>query len=382
MRRNMLLLSCCFALLSAALCATPGAFASDATHAALACTDCHATQPAAGQPVDYISGDQAGLCGKCHASSTASEAPMAMMSLTTPLNIVNTHSNSGAIPASMKEWMIQWLAANGYPAWGDPAATWTYGCVSCHTMHGAPYPSLLRYNMTNGELCNLCHAGTANTATDWTLPSSRRVLYGPSHLGLLQADGVTEIPVPAFPKNGDVVSSTVNFPLTAFTGFHRTTADIAYRISIPGSVFNVRDINPANHMLWYIDADMVTWDTTLEANGSYTVVITPYTPSTMAEANPVSFTVSVQNLTLADTGCTLADKVRTAGILNEGVENSLLSKAANACKAAQAGNWNAVSGILGAFRNQTEAQAGKFVPAASAQSLTTFVDSLLAKAPK
>jgi predicted CXXCH cytochrome family protein len=370
-------------MFAVALFVTPAAFATaDATHATLTCTECHATKPAAGQPMDFVTGSQASLCGKCHGASSVKATSMAIMSLATPANITNKHGTFGAIPESMKGWMIQWLASKGEPAWGDPSVPWTYGCTSCHLMHSSnpnPYPAFLRYDMTNGELCNFCHGGTVNPVPDWTLMTTRRVLYGPAHLGLLKADGVTEDSVPAFPKDGDVVSSTVNFPLAAFSGIHRSTNDIAYRISIPGSVFNVRDVNPSNHTLWYINADMVTWDTTLEADGPYTVTITPYTPSTLVDANSVTFSVVVQNLTLAEKVGTLADKVRIAGILNQNIANSLISMSTNAYNAAKTENWNAVSGILNAFKYHTEAQRNKSIPSTVADELVAFVNTLLAQ---
>jgi len=382
-KKMLLLISVCFACCSAVLFSAPAVFATaEGPHATISCLECHASEPAAGRPVDFVTGDKLSVCGKCHGSSSSTVAAAPLSMTLAAANVVNRHASSGMIPDAMKPWINQWLTDNGYPIWGDPSTSWSYGCSTCHKMHGAPYPALLIYNMQHGELCNLCHGGTANTATDWTLESARRVLYGPAHTGLVQADGVTEVPVPQFPSNGDVVSSTVNFPLAAFSGFHRSTADIAYKIGIPGSVFNAREVNPADHMSWYLGAGMVTWDTTLEANGPYTITITPSTPSTLVDANPVSLTVVVNNQTLADRICTLADKVRSAGVLNQGVENSLISKATNACKSAQQGNWNAAAGILGAFKNAVAAQSGKFVPAASATMLITFTDSLLTQIPQ
>lgn len=367
MNRTSILFFFCSAVFSIMLLCSPVVFAVDAIHQTLSCTSCHATTPVDGQPVDFVGGDKTAVCDQCHGQQPV----MALSASLAATAIVNEHSSTAAIPAEMQQWMI----SQGFT--GD---TSYIGCMTCHTMHGAPYPFLLKYDMTNGELCNLCHNGTVNFDSDWTSTSSRRVMYAPAHLGL--ADGSSEVPAPAAPNDGDTVSSAVNFPLAVFSGLHRTTSDIAYRITIPGSVFNVRDVNPANHMLWYYQSDMVTWDTTVEANGPYTVTITPYDPVTLVDANPVSFSLIVKNETLADKICTLASKIAEAGIQQRGIENSLVSKASNACRAAQSGNWNATAGILGAFRNQTEAQQGKFIPDASAQALIAFVDSLLAQIPQ
>lgn len=364
MNRSSILLFFCSAFFSIMIFCSPVVFAVDTIHQSLNCTSCHATEPVDGQPVDFIGGDKTAVCDQCHGQSpTAFPASLAATA------IVNQHSSAGAIPAEMQQWMI---------SQGFSGNTSYISCMSCHKMHGAPYPALLQYDMTNGELCNICHNGTVNVANDWTSTTSRRVMYAPAHLGL-SADGSSEVPAPAAPKDGDTVSSAVSFPLAVFSGLHRTTSDIAYRITIPGSVFSEQNVNPANHMLWYYQSDMVTWDTTLEANGPYTVTITPYDPVTMVDANPVSFMLTVKNETLADKICTLSSKIAEAGIQQRGIENSLVSKATNACKAAQSGNWNATTGILGAFRNQTEAQQGKFIPDASAQALISFVDSLLAQ---
>jgi len=368
MNRTSILLFLCTALFSVMVLCSPAVFAVDTIHQTLTCTSCHATTPVDGQPMDFIGGNKTAVCDTCHGQPPA----MAFSASLAATAIVNEHSPSAAIPTEMQQWMI----SQGYIG-----NTSYIGCMTCHQMHGAPYPVLLRYNMANGELCNLCHNGIVNAASDWTSTASRRVMYAPAHLGL-SADGSTEVTAPAAPKDGATVSSAVSFPLTAFSGLHRTTADIAYRITIPGSVFSVRDVNPANHMLWYYQSDMVTWDTTLEANGPYTVTITPYNPVTMTDANPVSFTLIVKNETLADKICTLSSKVAEAGIQQRGIENSLASKATNACKAAQGENWNATAGILGALRSQTEAQQGKFIPDASAQALISLVDSLVAQVPQ
>lgn len=358
------------------------AFATaDGLHQSLACTSCHVNQPVDGQPVDFI-GDKENLCSGCHGKSATAAAPaMAAMTVETvqAAAIVNAHSSYGTIPESMKQNMIEWLKQKGLPLIGDPTSAWSMGCTTCHKMHGAPYAMLLSYDMKNGELCQLCHGGTANSVTEWTNAASRRVLYSPSNSGQLQVDGITEISVPTAPKSGDVVTSTVNFPLTVIAGIHKTqsTADIGYKISIPGSVFGTKDINPANHLYWYFGQDMVTWDTTLEQNGPYDIIITPYTPSTLVDATPVTLSVEVKNLTLADKICTTEGKIRTATIDNEGIRNSLVSKANNACSAAQRGNMNAARGLLEALINQVEAQKGKHVATNSADELIKSVNLLL-----
>lgn len=367
MKRNMskIFISTVFSIL---LLTPQFIFANDPAHQSLSCTTCHATQPVDGQPVDFLTKDKAALCGQCHGMSGA----LAFSASLATTAVVNAHSETAAIPIEMQQVMI----SQGFT--GD---TSYIDCMTCHKLHATPYPALLRYNMTNGELCNLCHTGTVNTATDWIYSASRRVIYAPAHLGLT-SDGTTEVPAPAAPKNGDTVSSTVSFPLAVFSGLHRTTPDIAYRIEIPGSVFTARNVNPANHMLWYYQSDIIVWDTTLEANGPYTVTITPYNPVTMADAAPVTLTLVVKNETLADKICTLSSKVTEAGIQQRGIENSLISKASNACKAAQGGNWNATAGILGAFRNQVEAQQGKCISDPAATVLISFTNMLLAQVPQ
>lgn len=351
-------------------------------HQTLDCTSCHASQPVAGQPVDFVTGTQEKLCSQCHTSSGAvTTSSMSLMTVETvqPTTVVNGHSSSGAIPEAMKKHMIQWLTERGLPLPSPVDSPWSYGCLTCHGMHNVKYPMLLKYDMTNGELCQMCHGGTFNYDPLWTQATTRRVLFAPSHSGLLQADGISEVPVPAAPQSGSLVTSTVNFPLAAFSGFHRSraTSDIAYRVGIPGSVFGAKDINPSSHLYWYFGSDMVTWDTTLEANGPYTVSITPYTPSTLVEANSIVFTLVVNNMSLADKICTIEAKIRETAINNEGVRNSLLSKAANACKAAQAGNMVAANGVLEALINQLEAQKGKQVDEEGANALIAFVNSLL-----
>ena len=289
MKKRLIVLCQCFAVFSALLVAVPVAIATpDGPHNKLRCTECHSVRPAAGGPVSFVTGDSSTLCAKCHASSHNSMLAVAAVS-------VKSHSSTAAIPEAMKQQMIQWLSSHNYPAYGDPLLPWTLSCNSCHTMHGAPYyPVLLRYNMENGGLCTFCHGGLMNIASDWQQATARRVIFGPTHLGLRQTDG-TEVPAPAFPKDNDLLSGVVNFPLAVLTGDHRTTTDIAYRISIPGSVFNVREVNPASHMYWAYQTDMVTWDTRLETNKPYTVTITPFDPVTLAEGAPVSIYVLVRN---------------------------------------------------------------------------------------
>lgn len=352
------------------------------SHQTLTCTSCHITQPVSGQPVDFVGGDKEKTCNQCHGRTADTASASAAMSLAAdPVQtaaIVNAHTSFASIPESMKQHMIQWLNQNGYPLPYNPGLPWSMTCSTCHKTHGAPYPMLLIYNMEGGELCQLCHGGSINTAADWTSTTARRVLYSPSSSGQLQADG-TEMPAPPAPKNGDVVTSTVNFPVAAFGGFHRKVSDIGYKVSIPGSVFGTREVAPSNHMYWYFGSDMVTWDTTLETNRQYTVNIIPTTPSASAEANSVTFSVVVNNLTLADTMCTAEGKIRSATIGNEGVRNSLLSKASNACNAMQHGNVTAAKGLLQALINQIEAQRGKHIDAATVDALIAFIGSLLAQ---
>jgi predicted CXXCH cytochrome family protein len=265
------------------------------SHKDLQCTACHATRPVQGQAVDFVTGDGKTLCVKCHEQQAGGSSLMTGTSVVSATALVKTHSSSSPIPEAMKEQMIQWLASHNYPAYGDPAVPWTLSCSSCHDTHRGSSPAMLKYNMENSGLCTFCHGGIMNIASDWSQATARRVLFGPSHLGLKQTDG-TEVPAPASPEDNDVVSGVVNFPLAVLTGVHRTTADIAYRISIPGSVFNVRDVNPADHLYWDYSGDMVTWDTSLEANNSFfKVTITPYDPVTLAEGNPVVFYVLVKN---------------------------------------------------------------------------------------
>ena len=238
-------------------------------------------------------------CESCHFQnqSAATSGSLVMAAETTAT--VNSHKTAAAIPETMKQQMISWLNQKNLPLPADPAISWSMSCTTCHVMHSsrAPYPSLLRYNMLNGEMCQLCHGGTINTAVNWTNPSSRRIIYAPSNPGNLQADGITEIAVPPAPKYDDVVSGMVNFPVAAFAGIHaaRVTGDIAYRITIPDSTFGERVVNPASHMLWQFGPEMLTWDTTVEANGPYTVVITPFTPSTSVDATPTVLSVIVDN---------------------------------------------------------------------------------------
>lgn len=244
-------------------------------------------------------------CEKCHSDKqstpeVASGASFSLMATAAGTAVVNLHKTSGGIPASMKQQMIAWLTQRSLPLPADPNVAWSLSCNTCHVMHGSGpriYPGLLRYNLLNGELCQMCHGGTINTAVNWTAPEARRVLYGPSNPGKLQPDGVTEIVPPAAPKYDQTVRGVVNFPLSAFTGIHsaKISADLAYKVTIPGSVFGERIISPASHMSWQFGTEMITWDTTLEANRPYIVVITPFTPSTAVEATPVVLSVIVDN---------------------------------------------------------------------------------------
>lgn len=253
-------------------------------------------------------GNKEDRCEKCHSEKqnalTAASAVTtnSLMAAEATVAVVNSHKTSAPIPSSMKQQMITWLTANNLPLPADPAVNWSMSCNTCHVVHGTNprvYPGLLRYNLLNGELCQMCHGGTINTAINWTTPEARRVLYAPSNPGKLQADGITEIVPPAAPKYAQTVRGTVNFPLTAFTGIHsgRVTADLAYKVTIPGSIFGERIVSPASHMSWQFEPEMITWDTTLEANRPYIVVITPFTPSTSVEATPVVLSVLVDNTT-------------------------------------------------------------------------------------
>lgn len=247
-------------------------------------------------------------CEKCHSDKQstpemASGASFSLMAAEATATVVNAHKTSAAIPSSMKQQMIAWLTQRSLPLPADPAVNWSLSCTTCHVMHGSSprvYPALLRYNLLNGELCQMCHGGTINTAVNWTAPEARRVLFAPSNPGKLQADG-TEIVPPTAPTYDQTVRGVVNFPLSTFTGIHsaRITGDLAYKVTIPNSVFGERVVSPASHMSWQFGPEMITWDTTLEANRPYIVVITPFTPSTAVEATPVVLSVIVDNTTPA-----------------------------------------------------------------------------------
>lgn len=372
------------ALLSAILSVPMHARASGGdVHLSLLCTDCHETQPLEGQPVDFRAGGPVQMCAVCHHETETPQTPvMRSMSFTAAQSlaaesVVNRHPSSGSIPEAVKQWMIQWYTARGL-SYGDPSVPWNYGCGTCHKVHNAPYPYLLAYTLEDGELCSLCHGGSYNTDPQWISSASRRVVYGPDHLGLVQSDGITELPAPPAPKDGDVVSGTVSFPLAAFSGFHRTTEDIAYRISIPGSMIGSIDVNPSNYLYWYMGAEAASWDTTQEANGEYVVSIIPSRPSTLVDASPLSFTLTVSNLTTEDRICALGTEISDANIENKGIENSMLVKAANACKAVRAGNTKAAGNILKALLHEIEAQRGKALSEDAADALIESIQEFLA----
>jgi len=79
---------------------------------------------------------------------------------------------------------------------------------------------------------------------------------------------------------------------------------------------------------------------------------------------------------LAASVCELECLVYSSRIDNQGVENSLASKAANACRKYQKGNNIAAGNILNAFSNEVEAQRGNHIPESVADILVTYAEAV------
>ena len=76
--------------------------------------------------------------------------------------------------------------------------------------------------------------------------------------------------------------------------------------------------------------------------------------------------------------CDLQDLVKEQG-LPKGIENSLVSKADNACKKYEDGKLETAGNILEAFINEVEAQSGKKIPEATADTLIAYANNAIAQ---
>lgn len=78
-----------------------------------------------------------------------------------------------------------------------------------------------------------------------------------------------------------------------------------------------------------------------------------------------------------DTACGLADVVRSVGITNKGIENSLVSLAENACKQATEGKNIPAKNMIAAFANEVNVQKDKAIGTSTANMLINYAQNII-----
>jgi len=186
------------------------------------------------------------------------------------------HSSQLAVPGYMVPYVDNSKLST--PLWQGSRI----GC-SCHFVHNSPYPIQLAADMTNLELCKICHGANAvgNPSPSWSPP---RILVSPD---AVPPDAGPTPGVDTFnPHNGDTVSGNVQFLLEVHDQTHSTQGPIKYRMDVwdaAGSHMLVsHPQGPYSDLvsgwtwataLWFLRdwqySEKLVWDSRAVPNGTY-----------------------------------------------------------------------------------------------------------------
>jgi len=209
-----------------------------------------------------------------------------------------------AIPSEMYQFYVSWLAnyntrngtsLKGFTLLGS-GGNFSYSCQSCHPGMGGGYPDI---PMANGEMCISCHGGVANYDPGSVGPFSTkpRILYNPSHLGIVGSSGKEYPPPVGAPNEGSNVSGFLPIPIAIMRSFHTNYQNhLTYRIEVdfykngglPDYQEDFAIINPALLPMRWNTGDPPRWLNEFELhkinaemwpNGDHLLSFVPYDPT-------------------------------------------------------------------------------------------------------